>query len=130
MAPGYVARSSSPRRRHARHVQLVVVGPGPLEQRPVQRARGHVEGRRVYEHLAAGVPVQPGHLLEAYVVADAEADLPAAGLEARELVAGAEGVALPERHLALDVDVEQVHLGEIDRAAREAIIEIASRHHV
>ncbi len=111
VAPGVVGGGRVARGAAQRDVALVVHGAGLALQAPVQGAGGGVEGARVDEGEGAAARGDGGQLGEPHVVADGHGDAPVPGeVHQRQLVARRQHVALAERDLARDVDVEEVHL--------------------
>ncbi len=68
----------------------------------------HIKCPRVENHKTTGFLVEPGHLREANIIANADADLAVACLDYGQVITGAQVGAFFESNLTGDVDIEQV----------------------
>lgn len=76
MAPRVIRRLHVPRGAAQTHIQLIIHGPGPGLQTPMQGARRQIEGARVKQQETALARGHGGEFREANVVADGQGDFP------------------------------------------------------
>mmetsp|Transcript_31176 Transcript_31176/g.77600 ORF Transcript_31176/g.77600 Transcript_31176/m.77600 type:complete len:217 (+) Transcript_31176:173-823(+) len=124
--PRLVRRPGHASRAAGQHEALVVHGPRPLQQLPVQGASHGVERPRVHQYLRPAVGARHRQLGEPEVEAYADAQAPHRRVHHGELVAGRQCVTFLERDLTRDVDVEQVGLA-VPRNQRALGVKHAAR---